>query len=86
MIEIADFRLSCQFGTQPYDARWGLRVLTGEHKVLIGGVELKPPLAPKEFHLLALLWDADGYVVSHDEIGRAIWASTCIRPRISSGS
>ncbi len=51
----------------------GLRVDRAGHQVFVGGQELLPPLSPAQYRLLTLLLDAEGRVVSRDEIVETVW-------------
>ncbi|MDW8318701.1 MAG: FHA domain-containing protein [Anaerolineae bacterium] len=50
-----------------------LRVDEDSRQVYIGGRPLEPPLSPAQFRLLALLKEAQGGVVTREEIVRAVW-------------
>lgn len=52
----------------------GLRVDRASHRVFVGGQELTPPLSPAQYRLLTTLLDAEGRVVSREEIVAAVWA------------
>ncbi|NPA91648.1 MAG: FHA domain-containing protein [Chloroflexi bacterium] len=52
----------------------GLRVDEGGRRVFVNGREVMPPLSPSQFRLLALLWRAQGGVVSREEIVQHVWA------------
>lgn len=52
----------------------GLRVDRAGHRVFVGGQELTPPLSPAQYRLLTILLDAEGRVVSRDEIVAAVWS------------
>jgi pSer/pThr/pTyr-binding forkhead associated (FHA) protein len=45
----------------------------GTRRVWIRGQELDPPLSPAQYRLLELLYDADGQVVSREEVVSAVW-------------
>lgn len=51
----------------------GLRVDRTGRRVFVGGRELIPPLSPPQYRFLLTLVDAQGQVVSRDEIIRAVW-------------
>lgn len=50
-----------------------IRVDPGPREVWIRGDKLDPPLAPKEFEVLALLFSRRGNVVSQNEIAESVW-------------
>jgi len=50
-----------------------VRVDKGTRRVWVRGQELDPPLSPAQYRLLEVLLDADGRVVSRDEIVNAVW-------------
>lgn len=50
-----------------------VRVDKGTRRVWVRGQELEPPLSPAQYRLLEVLLDADGRVVSRDEIVNAVW-------------
>jgi len=52
----------------------GLRVDRASHQVFVGGQELIPPLSPAQYRLLLALLDAEGGVVSREEVIAAVWA------------
>lgn len=41
--------------------------------VRIGGTEVEPPLSPKQWSLLALLWERRGEAISKDTIAAQVW-------------
>jgi pSer/pThr/pTyr-binding forkhead associated (FHA) protein len=45
----------------------------GTRRVWVRGQELDPPLSPAQYRLLELLYDADGQVVSRDDVISAVW-------------
>ena len=47
-----------------------------QRAVFVNGVELSPPLSLAQFRLMELLYDADGAVVSRDEIVEVVWPGT----------
>lgn len=47
-----------------------------QRAVIIKGTELDPPLSLAQFRLLELLYNADGAVVSRDEIVEVVWPGT----------
>ncbi len=51
----------------------GLWVDVEGRRVFINGRELDPPLSPAQFRLLALLWEAQGAVVSREDVVKAVW-------------
>jgi len=51
----------------------GLRVDRAAHRVFVGGQELIPPLSPAQYRLLTTLLDAEGRVVTREEIIAAVW-------------
>ncbi|MBN1955112.1 MAG: FHA domain-containing protein [Anaerolineae bacterium] len=52
----------------------GLRVDQASHRTFVGGQELSPPLSPAQYRLLTALLDAEGQVVSREEVVAAVWA------------
>jgi hypothetical protein len=50
-----------------------VRIDKGTKRVWVRGLELDPPLSPAQYRLLELLLDADGKVISRDEIVKAVW-------------
>jgi hypothetical protein len=50
-----------------------VRIDKGTRRVWVRGQELDPPLSPAQYRLLELLVDADGNVVSRDEVVNAVW-------------
>jgi hypothetical protein len=50
-----------------------VRIDKGTRRVWVRGQELDPPLSPAQYRLLELLFDADGQVVSRDDVIRAVW-------------
>ncbi|PDW01745.1 winged helix-turn-helix domain-containing protein [Candidatus Viridilinea mediisalina] len=54
-------------------AREEFRVDSKTKEVYIQGQLLQPPLTVKEFHLLELLYNRQGLVVSKDEIASNVW-------------
>ena len=50
-----------------------ITVDTGPREVILRGEKLIPPLSPKEFDVLALLYSRKGKVVSHDDIAAHGW-------------
>lgn len=50
-----------------------VRIDKGTRRVWVRGQELDPPLSPAQYRLLELLVDADGQVVSRDEVVRTVW-------------
>lgn len=53
----------------------GLNVDRAGHQVYVGGKELVPPLSPAQYRLLTTLLDAEGRVVSREEVVGAVWAN-----------
>ncbi len=51
----------------------GLRVDRAARRVFVGGQELIPPLSPAQYRLLVALLDAEGQVVSREEVVSAVW-------------
>jgi len=51
----------------------GITVDTGPREVILRGEKLVPPLSPKEFDVLALLYTRQGTVVSQDDIAAHGW-------------
>jgi pSer/pThr/pTyr-binding forkhead associated (FHA) protein len=50
-----------------------VRLDKGTRRVWVRGQELDPPLSPAQYRLLELLADADGQVVSRDDVVRTVW-------------
>jgi DNA-binding response OmpR family regulator len=50
-----------------------VRIDKGTRRVWVRGQELDPPLSPAQYRLLELLADADGQVVSRDDVVRTVW-------------
>ena len=50
-----------------------LRVDEGPREVWVRGEKVTPPLSPKEFDVLALLYEERGKVVSRDRIASSAW-------------
>lgn len=50
-----------------------VRIDKGTRRVWVRGKELDPPLSPAQYRLLELLADADGQVISRDDIVRTVW-------------
>jgi DNA-binding response OmpR family regulator len=50
-----------------------VRIDKGTRRVWVRGQELAPPLSPAQYRLLELLVEADGQVVSRDEVVSAVW-------------
>jgi len=50
-----------------------VRLDKGTRRVWVRGKELDPPLSPAQYRLLELLVDADGQVISRDDIVTAVW-------------
>jgi hypothetical protein len=55
-----------------------VRLDKGTRRVWIRGQELTPPLSPAQYRLLELLVDADGQVVSRDEVVNTVWPDDVI--------
>jgi DNA-binding response OmpR family regulator len=79
-ITIADFELTYfdhdeQEATQFFapDVIEGLHVDLERREVWFGAQKLEVVLSPQEFALLSLLYENDGRVCSHQEIGQAVW-------------
>jgi pSer/pThr/pTyr-binding forkhead associated (FHA) protein len=53
-----------------------LTIDESQRAVIINGVELNPPLSLAQFRLLQLLYEANGAVVSRDDIVEAVWPGT----------
>lgn len=80
VITIADFELTFldhdeQEATQFFapDIIEGLHVDLERREVWLGAQKLDVVLSPQEFALLSLLYESDGRVCSHEEIGQAVW-------------
>ncbi len=52
----------------------GLHVDRASRRVFVNGQEVLPPLSPAQYRLLTGLLDADGRVVSREEIVNLVWA------------
>lgn len=52
---------------------FNLRLDEASYRVWVRGLELKPPLSPQQFNLLALLYRKVGEVVSREELITAVW-------------
>jgi DNA-binding response OmpR family regulator len=50
-----------------------VRIDKGTRRVWVRGQELEPPLSPAQYRLLELLVDADGQVVSRDDVVQTVW-------------
>ncbi len=50
-----------------------VRIDKGTRRVWVRGQELDPPLSPAQYRLLELLSDADGQVISREEVVRTVW-------------
>jgi DNA-binding response OmpR family regulator len=50
-----------------------IRIDQGTRRVWVRGQELDPPLSPAQYRLLELLVNADGKVISRDEVVSAVW-------------
>lgn len=50
-----------------------VRIDKGTRRVWVRGTELDPPLSPAQYRLLELLVDAEGQVVSRDDVVAAVW-------------
>jgi pSer/pThr/pTyr-binding forkhead associated (FHA) protein len=50
-----------------------VRIDKGTRRVWVRGQELDPPLSPAQYRLLELLLDADGQVVSREDVVSAVW-------------
>jgi len=50
-----------------------LHIDDNTRQVIIGGQVLDPPLSPAQYRLLALLKEAQGNVVSREEVVRSVW-------------
>jgi DNA-binding response OmpR family regulator len=50
-----------------------VRIDKGTRRVWVRGQELDPPLSPAQYRLLEELVDADGQVVSRDQVVQAVW-------------
>ena len=50
-----------------------LEVIESAREVWLAGQRLDPPLSPKQFDLLLLLWQQRGQAVSKDDIAAAVW-------------
>lgn len=51
----------------------GLRVERASRRVFVGGRELTPPLSPAQYRLLTAMLDAEGQVLSRDEVVAIVW-------------
>jgi hypothetical protein len=80
LIQIGDIRLRfhdpAATATHPSvePARGAIWVDPAARQVWLRGELLKPPLSPKQFDLMLLLWQRAGEAVSKDEIAAAIWS------------
>jgi DNA-binding response OmpR family regulator len=54
--------------------RAGLLLDAAERRVWIGSRDVTPPLSPAQFALLQVLYEAEGRVVSREEILSAVWS------------
>lgn len=52
----------------------GIQIDRPARKIFIGGQEMRPPLSPAQYRLLALLLEHEGEGVSRDEIVKAVWS------------
>jgi DNA-binding response OmpR family regulator len=50
-----------------------VRIDKGTRRVWVRGQELDPPLSPAQYRLLELMADADGQVVSRDDVVQTVW-------------
>ena len=50
-----------------------VRIDKGTRRVWVRGQELDPPLSPAQYRLLELMVDADGQVVSRDDVVQTVW-------------
>ncbi len=50
-----------------------VRIDKGTRRVWVRGQELDPPLSPAQYRLLEMLVEADGQVISRDEIVSGVW-------------
>ena len=50
-----------------------VRIDKGTRRVWVRGQELDPPLSPAQYRLLELLADADGQVISRDDLVQVVW-------------
>jgi len=57
----------------------GIRVDRAGRRVFVGGRELSPPLSPAQYRLLTALLDAQGQVVSREEVVRTVWPDEDVR-------
>jgi len=55
-----------------------VRIDKGTRRVWIRGKELDPPLSPAQYRLLELLADADGQVISRDQVVGQVWPDDLI--------
>lgn len=53
-----------------------LRLDPQAHRVLVGDIELEPPLSPPQYRLLELLFRNSDRVVTRDEIAEIVWPGT----------
>jgi hypothetical protein len=51
----------------------GLRLITSQHQVWVGGKPIDPPLSISQYRLLDLLWERKGKVVTREEVIAAVW-------------
>lgn len=61
---------------EPPQQEGNLIIDNAQRAVFIQGQELNPPLSLAQFRLLELLYNADGAVVSRDEIVEVVWPGT----------
>lgn len=57
----------------PLAIRRRLMVEMAARDVMIDGIALEPPLSPKQWALMAVLWQHRGDVVSKDDIAQTVW-------------
>ncbi len=60
----------------PVPGRTGLLLDAAGRQVWIGGRDVTPPLSPAQFALLQVVYEAEGRVVSREEIVSAVWSDT----------
>ena len=53
-----------------------LRMEPQAHRVVIGKIEIDPPLSPPQYRLLELIYRNQERVVSRDEIAEFVWPGT----------
>ncbi len=56
----------------------GLRVDRATHQVFVGGHELIPPLSPAQYRMLVALLDAEGQMLTREEVVEAVWPEEAV--------